>query len=810
MDPLSVTASIVGILTAAQQVSSCISNVVSKAKKAPDEMLELKNKVDNLYTVLYQLQLILLGRERAQQSRTTLILVDQVMVSLCACVAIFSKLNTFVVALENDAQRDLVERIRWALKADDIKEYITKLERQENSLSLMLTILTCESNFEAKSAVSRLELAVNALLQSHEQLLQQFTGTHHGAINPPEEVNEDGSMLSGSSSDETSSLENVVRVFAFQDDLDSSRVYRRIQRTRIEGDETYSIHSKTNQTMAWSMMSGMSLSEISNIGVLHLPLSKDEISNNELYRFGDVNTTNTQPSSLEKSNTSNNRRKTFLASNEYCIGDWNIKIKIGPHGVINQLLSVCFGHQDLIWVVPCVGGIEYPIDSPAEPITVLVAGQSIEVKVQYHVVENITWILLDSPITRQQTKSTPYPDPDDPSSAHFYSLWNQSIAMMMQRFDFDNYLVFDYRSALALLYLLPKTVPCVFIHSDNGPKSVFNLGWDVQSEETEKELSLIFGLGKWTVQQYLLLNSKWNLLFMMTRYLVLNQNGKCYVSFGEKQTYNSKSQSHKTIALAGINEIAHLPGPDPTDTAPVDESPEKLRVRNIDTDWESRRPELRKQLQEWAGLDINPNAEVLVFIGRWMYEKGIDLIPAVMQDLLAENDAIQLICLGPIMDEYGADAARRLDELMVLYPNRVFSKPEFITCPPCLFSGSEFALIPSRYEPYGLAGIEFCRKGSLPIGAKIGGNGRTPGFWYSTKIRYTNKLSTETAFLQRRLKKAIREATTTKLSERQAMRAAGVKARFPLTTWIGEIVDFQSDAIHAHSQVERRRLRRFA
>ena len=64
------------------------------------------------------------------------------MIALCACVMIFSKLNTFVGALEKDVGLGLVERITWALKADEIKECLQRLERQESSLSLILTILT--------------------------------------------------------------------------------------------------------------------------------------------------------------------------------------------------------------------------------------------------------------------------------------------------------------------------------------------------------------------------------------------------------------------------------------------------------------------------------------------------------------------------------------------------------------------------------------------------------------------------------------------------------------------------------------------
>lgn len=65
---------------------------------------------------------------------------------------------------------------------------------------------------------------------------------------------------------------------------------------------------------------------------------------------------------------------------------------------------------------------------------------------------------------------------------------------------------------------------------------------------------------------------------------------------------------------------------------------------------------------------------------------------------------------------------------MELYPERVYSKPEFTALPPYLFSGADFALIPSRDEPFGLVAVEFGRKGALGVGSRLGGLGLMPGW----------------------------------------------------------------------------------
>jgi alpha-1,3-glucan synthase len=103
------------------------------------------------------------------------------------------------------------------------------------------------------------------------------------------------------------------------------------------------------------------------------------------------------------------RRTVLIATMEYDIEDWAIKIKIGGLGVMAQLMGKSLAHQDLIWVVPCVGGVDYPVDQVSEPMDIKVLDNQYEIQVQYHELRNITYVLLDAPIFRQQSKAEPYP-----------------------------------------------------------------------------------------------------------------------------------------------------------------------------------------------------------------------------------------------------------------------------------------------------------------------------------------------------------------------------------------------------------------
>ncbi|EEH18163.2 hypothetical protein PABG_00726 [Paracoccidioides brasiliensis Pb03] len=484
---------------------------------------------------------------------------------------------------------------------------------------------------------------------------------------------------------------------------------------------------------------------------------------------------------------SGHRRTTLIATLEYHIQDWGIKIKIGGLGVMAQLMGEHLGHQDLIWVVPCVGGVEYPIDQVAEPMTVTVLGKAYEVQVQYHVVRNITYVLLDAPVFRQQSKAEPYPGRmDDLDSAIYYSAWNQCIALAIKRFPVDLYHINDYHGSLAPLYLLPQTIPaCLSLHN-----AEFQGSWPMRTMKEKEEVCSVFNLDMDIATRYVQFGEVFNLLHAGASYLRLHQQG--FGAVGVSKKYSKRSFTRFPI-FWGLKKVGQLPNPDPSDTGEWNKELPKESDISVDPEFEANRAELKRQAQEWAGLDQNPDADLLVFVGRWSMQKGVDLIADVFPAVLEARKNVQLICVGPVIDLYGKFAALKLDKMMKLYPGRVFSKPEFTALPPYIFSGAEFALIPSRDEPFGLVAVEFGRKGALGIGARVGGLGQMPGWWYTVE-------STTTSHLLNQFKLAIDSALNSKPEVRAMMRARSAKQRFPVAQWIEDLEILQSTAIRVHNK----------
>ncbi|KAF8163338.1 modular protein with glycoside hydrolase family 13 and glycosyltransferase family 5 domains [Crassisporium funariophilum] len=480
----------------------------------------------------------------------------------------------------------------------------------------------------------------------------------------------------------------------------------------------------------------------------------------------------------------NKRRKVLIATLEYEIIDWKLKVKIGGLGVMSSLMGKAMTDVDLVWVIPKVKDIEYPAGDPAEPIEVIIFGEPYLIEVETHVLDNITYVILDSPVFRAQTKSDPYPARmDDLSSAIFYSTWNQAIAATIRRNPtIDIYHVNDYHGALAPIYLLPKVIPvCLSLHN-----AEFQGLWPLRTKEEMKEVCSAFNISKENCTKYVQFGNTFNLLHAAASFISNHQKSIGVAGVSDK--YGKRSWA-RYPALWTLKHVDSLPNPDPSDIAALDETPTQARDVEIDEIAEAARPELKRQAQEWAGIKQDPDSDLFVFVGRWSKQKGVDLIADVMPGLFEKRPSIQLIAVGPVIDLYGRFAAEKLARLMELYPDRIFSKPEFTALPPYLFSGADFALIPSRDEPFGLVAVEFGRKGALGVGSRLGGLGLMPGWWYPVESSATNHMLSQ-------LTKTIKMALKSTEEERAILRARSALQRFPVVEWRQRMEDFHKRSIN--------------
>jgi starch synthase len=113
----------------------------------------------------------------------------------------------------------------------------------------------------------------------------------------------------------------------------------------------------------------------------------------------------------------------------------------------------------------------------------------------------------------------------------------------------------------------------------------------------------------------------------------------------------------------------------------------------------------------------NKNAPLIGVVSRLYHQKGLDLLLSILPKMLAQDGA-SFIVLGS-----GDDTQEKgFSELADLYPDRIGVKIGFDdTLARRIFAGTDFFLMPSRFEPCGLAQQYAMRYGSIPIARDTGG-----------------------------------------------------------------------------------------
>jgi cell division control protein 24 len=101
-------------------------------------------------------------------------------------------------------------------------------------------------------------------------------------------TSQDTTQTSQSATESPATSNNIdsglaISKFDFEDDLESSRVYRRALRETMD----YSFRSSVARSHNWSVFSGLSLGDISIMSVIALPVYQDDITNPEHYHFGE-------------------------------------------------------------------------------------------------------------------------------------------------------------------------------------------------------------------------------------------------------------------------------------------------------------------------------------------------------------------------------------------------------------------------------------------------------------------------------------------------------------------------------------------
>lgn len=174
--------------------------------------------------------------------------------------------------------------------------------------------------------------------------------------------------------------------------------------------------------------------------------------------------------------------------------------------------------------------------------------------------------------------------------------------------------------------------------------------------------------------------------------------------FGEGMDYTLRGNADKLVGiLNGIDYKVFNPKTD------------KNLVKNYDVNSLKNKEENKKKILEYFGLKYNPERPLIALISRLVNQKGIDLIRDVENDL--RHLPADFIFLG------SGDAS--YENLFIWLSNNTSNIRTYVgykgNLANQIYAGSDFFLMPSKFEPCGLSQLIAMRYGSLPIVRATGG-----------------------------------------------------------------------------------------
>ncbi|KAK4443349.1 hypothetical protein QBC34DRAFT_211599 [Podospora aff. communis PSN243] len=307
MDPLSVAASIAGLLSAAASISKVLGPYVTAARDTPQIAHHVNSEVQAASIILSALQSLANNMASVSVQRATLVEVDQVVAVLTSGVFVFSDLEASIGSLPlpdsaSISRLALRSRFQWARKETEFTALLNRLQSFKSSISLILDILQSDTSLRAEQRQADLVSSVHQLLQNNRDLSRRLMSLEDSfdaqstvakrqsiagsiARKPDSErqlMPSDGGSSTSRPQSPTSPQGPLASSLAFEDDLNGSGPYRRAQRDTMD----FSFRSSIARSNAWSVFSGLSLDDISVLAVIALPVYADEISNSHHYEFG--------------------------------------------------------------------------------------------------------------------------------------------------------------------------------------------------------------------------------------------------------------------------------------------------------------------------------------------------------------------------------------------------------------------------------------------------------------------------------------------------------------------------------------------
>ncbi|WP_439552248.1 glycogen synthase GlgA [Falsiroseomonas sp.] len=152
------------------------------------------------------------------------------------------------------------------------------------------------------------------------------------------------------------------------------------------------------------------------------------------------------------------------------------------------------------------------------------------------------------------------------------------------------------------------------------------------------------------------------------------------------------------------------------DTVEWDPATDRHLAANFSASALEGRAANKAALQRRLGLEEDPDALLMGFVGRLTWQKGVDLILGATPAILGCGAQLALLGTGEKPIEDGARGAAWA------HPGRIGAEIGYDEgLARLIYGGADVLLVPSRFEPCGLAQLCALRYGAVPLVAHVGG-----------------------------------------------------------------------------------------
>ncbi|KAI5779346.1 hypothetical protein EDC01DRAFT_313842 [Geopyxis carbonaria] len=267
-DPLSVAASIVGLLAASAKIASTLYSVSSSAGSASQLLERVRSEILILSGIFGQLQTLVLSAnvgDGGQLSGRSNIEVGELVVTLTACVVTFSELEGLVGVFGEDGNDgkglNMWDRVRWMAREGDVRRIMDDLVSMKVSLNLMLATIQGKSTQETTRNLHELRGNVDELMASNRLISRQLR------------------TLMARQSPDAASIRSTNTVRSSLDTiLQRTRVYERTlkpQKPSVvlpSGGRNQARHPKAAPSVRNERNDTRSLADVPNLSLLSLPV----------------------------------------------------------------------------------------------------------------------------------------------------------------------------------------------------------------------------------------------------------------------------------------------------------------------------------------------------------------------------------------------------------------------------------------------------------------------------------------------------------------------------------------------------------